>query len=258
MRAISETIAALEERFASANVHWPREVLLSLVDRIRKLTEHPGVPLVGLAGPPGSGKSTLAKALARWCRDCLDLRLTVVSLDDFYLSKADRDQFPAWAPKTRGVPGTHDALLLQNVLNAIRAQRAVSAPVFDKGRDDRIRTRRIEPEHDLVLLEGWCVGAPPMAEAPSGDQGLAWSVSQFNALYAPLWEQLTQRWLLSCADFNAILRWRCQQERQVPEECRMSESEVRHFLKPFWPMIQHVEQRHTDYDFVVDIQQFRL
>ncbi len=74
--------------------------------------------LLGLAGAPGTGKSTLARMLAavesRAGSDAVShpsAPIIVLSLDDYYLTRAERDKLaqtihPALAQ--RGVPGTHD------------------------------------------------------------------------------------------------------------------------------------------------------
>ena len=126
------------------------------------------VGVVGLCGCQGSGKSTLATLLAAWLEAVAGLRVLVLSLDDFYLPRAQRldlaqTRHPLFA--TRGVPCTHDISALGQVIRALqsREDRAISLPSFDKAADDRapsglnIRADSI----DLVLLEGWCVGLLP-------------------------------------------------------------------------------------------------
>lgn len=84
---------------------------------------------------------------------------------------------------TRGVPGTHDLGLLENVLDELRAGRGASLPRFDKTADDRvpaggwesIDTGRLE----LIVIEGWCLGLPPQA-----DTALAEPVNTLEALCA--------------------------------------------------------------------------
>jgi D-glycerate 3-kinase len=85
--------------------------LAELVTRHR--TQREGLFVLGLCGAQGSGKSTLAAALARMlARD--GTRTAILSLDDIYLTRAERLQLarevhPLFA--TRGAPGTHDVAL---------------------------------------------------------------------------------------------------------------------------------------------------
>ena len=79
--------------------------------------------VLGLNGAQGTGKSTLARLLQRLLERVHGLRAAILSLDDIYLSGADRLQrantiHPLLA--TRGVPGTHDVELGIRVLRCLR------------------------------------------------------------------------------------------------------------------------------------------
>lgn len=141
--------------------HWA-----PLADRIAAL---PGRPLVvGVNGAQGSGKSTLCRFLEVLLAD-RGLRAVTLSLDDLYLTKAQRQEaartiHPLFA--TRGVPGTHDVALGMAVLDAVAQGRDFTLPRFDKAVDDR--APQGEPVHgpvDVLLLEGWCMGAVPQPDA---------------------------------------------------------------------------------------------
>src|SRR5690349_22888016 len=108
--------------------------------------------IVGLAGAQGSGKTTLARALIPALAQ-RGLRAVAVSIDDFYLTRVERealahDVHPLFA--TRGLPGTHDVLLALRTLDALAAARSgerVACPSFDKAHDDRA-PRAQWPEHE--------------------------------------------------------------------------------------------------------------
>ena len=132
-----------------------------------------GGPLVvGINGAQGSGKSTLAAFLALLLR-ARGLRVAVLSLDDLYLGRQHRAELarrvhPLFA--TRGVPGTHDvalgAVLIDALMDRGCAGASVDLPRFDKASDDRAPTSLpVATPVDVVLFEGWCVGAAPMATA---------------------------------------------------------------------------------------------
>jgi D-glycerate 3-kinase len=204
-----------------------------------------GAPiLVGLAGAQGSGKSTMAPRLAKRLSDT-GLRTHVLALDDFYLTRAERAELartvhPLLA--TRGVPGTHDLSLLSAALDALLASRAAAVPVFDKGLDDRAGWRAIEGPVDVVLLEGWCVGARPEPDqhlaAPINalerdeDANSAWRKSVNHRLasdYAELFGQLDLRIMLRAPSFDVVLGWRTEQERSLVSG-GMSDSEIERFI----------------------------
>jgi uridine kinase len=79
-----------------------------------------------------------------------------VSMDDFYLSRREREHRKiAW----RAAPGSHDIDLMVQTLAAIRdGSQPLSLPRFDPSQDDRSTDERIEDAPDVVLFEGWILG----------------------------------------------------------------------------------------------------
>ncbi|MGH8252817.1 MAG: adenylyl-sulfate kinase, partial [Steroidobacteraceae bacterium] len=73
---------------------------------------------VGISGAQGSGKSTLAAALQGLLHS-RGFATVVLSLDDFYLTRAQRSELARRVHpllQTRGVPGTHDVALALEVI----------------------------------------------------------------------------------------------------------------------------------------------
>ncbi|MET0292391.1 MAG: kinase, partial [Steroidobacteraceae bacterium] len=98
-----------------------------------------GPLVVGICGAQGSGKSTLTAALSAQL-GAAGLRVAGLSLDDLYLTRAERQRLsrtvhPLLA--TRGVPGTHDVALGTSTFARLGEGGAVALPSFDKGVDDR-------------------------------------------------------------------------------------------------------------------------
>ena len=120
--------------------------------------------LVGVNGSQGSGKSTLCAFLCDWLASEHAARAVSLSLDDFYLTRGERQQLAADVHPllvTRGVPGTHDMDLLASTLRALLAGDSARVPRFDKAVDDRVPDDQWETVAggvDLVFLEGWCLG----------------------------------------------------------------------------------------------------
>lgn len=186
------------------------------------------IPLIGVAGAQGSGKTTLARAAAE------RLSAAHLSLDDVYLTRAERqalarDVHPLFA--VRGPPGTHDLALLERTLTALRAAGAGSRtplPAFDKLADDRA-PRADWPvfagRPSAVLVDGWCLGATPQAEAdlaaPNNaleaeqDGEGSWRRAVSAALagsYAQTFAGFDAVLFLQAPSFDAVLDWRCEQE----------------------------------------------
>jgi D-glycerate 3-kinase len=207
--------------------------------------------VVGISGGQGAGKSTLATAVVAALEN-LGCRAMACSIDDFYLTAAQRrllaqSRHPLFA--TRGVPGTHDVALAQTTLDALLQPGEVMVPGFDKGADDRLPAtawRRFHGPLDLVLLEGWCLGARPQAERDlavpvnelerTQDPEGVWRRAvnaELGGPYRRLFERFTYLLYLQVPDLAAVRRWRGEQEAALAESIRMSDTELRHFVQHY-------------------------
>lgn len=227
-----------------------------------------GVPVaVGLGGPPGTGKSTLANMLQA-AMAAAGEGAAVLSLDDYYLPLADRQRLartvhPLFA--IRGVPGTHDLDLLLQHLGRLRAGdvAGLALPCFDKARDDRMRDTLPwrGPPPRVVLLEGWCVGSPPLTKAaeemaPNAlererDPDGRWRdavrafCSEYDQRLNPL---LDLRWFLDAPDWPTVVAWRWQQEQELGERRRFtSRNGVADFLATFERLSRHMHDTCGDW-----------
>ena len=201
-----------------------------VADDIRKRrAATPGRLVIGLSGAQGSGKSTVAaRAVEQLNRS--GVAAAVLSLDDFYLTKAQRQALaraihPLLA--VRGPPGTHDIAALGEVLLRLRQGEAATSPRFDKLADDRASPAcdRVIGPAQVVLLEGWCVGAEPAAtedldrplnvleagEDPEGVWRRAVEVALAGA-YRSLFAALDGLIFLQAPGFEVVSAWRLQQE----------------------------------------------
>lgn len=218
-----------------------RQLAALLVDDWRSR----GTRLAGVAGGQGAGKSTLGRLLTS-AGAFHGQRLAVLSIDDFYLTKAERERLATDVHplfRTRGPPGTHAIRLLLETLEALMRGGDVAVPRFDKGVDDRAGQVMVAGPVDVVVLEGWCVGAPPRPASESlapinalegeADIDGAWRSAIDDALrgpYAELSEALDAIVYLKVPDLDAVRRWRLQQERERPEAQRMTVAEVARFV----------------------------
>jgi D-glycerate 3-kinase len=199
---------------------------------------------IAIAGAQGSGKTTLAEILTEQLV-LSGVSAVACSLDDFYLERARRIELSQTVHPlliTRGVPGTHDIELCTTTLDGL-TRRPTAMPKFDKGLDDRIE-RNLWPMAgvaDVVVIEGWCLGARPQPVqdlvAPVNelerdeDSDGRWRRFVNGALagYRTLFARFDRLVFLQVPDFDAVRRWRAEQELQLPEEHRMSPAQLRRF-----------------------------
>ncbi|WP_428482731.1 hypothetical protein [Pyruvatibacter mobilis] len=224
-----------------------------------------GLPVAGICGAQGSGKTTLAQALEAELA-AQGMRALMLSLDDFYLPKTERlalaqDVHPLCA--TRGVPGTHDMALFADVLRGLAAaapDTETPVPQFSKLDDDRVPFAdwpRISGRPDIVLFEGWCVGASPLAasalEAPanaleaSEDADGVWRRWWNGCLdrdYWPLWQDLAPLILIRVPGLESVVQSRLVQEAGLaaaePLKPRMDEAAVRRFVAHYERLTRHI------------------
>ncbi|MCZ6659236.1 MAG: kinase [Gammaproteobacteria bacterium] len=210
----------------------------------------PTVHVVGLSGGQGAGKTTLAELLIA-AYHAVGASCVSVSLDDFYLTREERrslglDVHPLLT--TRGVPGTHDIELAEVVLGALLRGEVVALPRFDKGRDDRAPETvwpAVGPNVDVVVFEGWCLGATPQPasqlETPvndlerSEDPSGVWRafVNEASARYHPLWAMIDWWIYLEVPGMQAVRRWRAEQEQDLPVAERMSNADLERFVQHY-------------------------
>lgn len=206
---------------------------------------------VGLCGAQGSGKTTVAEATARLLRRH-GLNAVAISLDDFYLGHEARGWLAGKVHRllqVRGPPGTHDVPLACAVLDRLRGPGETPLPAFDKATDER-RPKRdwrtVEGPLDVVILEGWCVGARPepaerLLEPVNGlerrdDPNRAWRGyvnRQLGEQYQSLFGRLDRLVLLQAPGFEVVQRWRAEQEAKLRARtgAGMTDAEVGRFVQ---------------------------
>ena len=186
--------------------------------------------IVGLSGGQGSGKTTLSEKLEELLiRE--KVSCCVLSLDDFYLSKAKRRELAVHIHPlafTRGVPGTHDVDLLKEILanlSKTNLTSKVKIPIFSKLSDDLLpkeKWRICSPSPRIILIEGWCIGAQPSFlikspktswEKKNDPEGLwkSWTRKE-SGKYLSIWQTLDFMIFIKQDDFEHVVNNRWNQE----------------------------------------------
>lgn len=267
-----------------------RKVVVPLAKRLYDSHQQSGRPLlVGVSGAQGSGKTTLALILAEWLERERGLSTTCLSLDDLYLRRAERMELSHSVHslfETRGVPGTHDvswAKRLFDGLTELDHPKTLAIPVFDKSLDDRAPPGRwpsIDAPVDVVLFEGWCVGARPQpgaalampvnaleAERDSSGKWRRYVNQRLATDYAALFARLELLIMLRIPSFGKVLKWRSLQERKLrerlhdrsrllPGPAALSEAQLATFVQHYERLTRHMLKTMPSYaDAVIDLDE---
>ena len=231
----SDYAASLAELGRSAEENTAlRELHESLASHIRKLCRHKHPTIVGIAGSQGSGKSTHSSLLKTLLEREHGLRTCILSIDDVYLAREQRRELSENVHPllvTRGVPATHDIALAQQTLDALSGadeNTSVALPRFDKAIDDpqpRDAWPKVSGPIDVVLFEGWCMGARPQPAAAliepinpleaQEDPDGRWRQHVNDALagaYSTLFGRLDMLIMLAAPSFEVVFGWRTKQE----------------------------------------------
>ncbi len=211
--------------------------------------------IVGLSGGQGSGKSTISKILQIILEVKFKLNVVCFSIDDFYKTASERKKMSKSIHslfRTRGVPGTHDYKMLTNVFNYLTRKKfkTIRIPKFDKAIDDRSKVRywqTIKKKPDIIIFEGWCVGARPQSikelKKPLNslekeeDTNLTWRKKVNNELrtnYKKIYKLLDKKIYLKVPSFGYVLKWRLLQEKKLRMKLNkkksMNNKEVKRFV----------------------------
>jgi D-glycerate 3-kinase len=219
--------------------------------------------VAGVCGAQGSGKSTACMAMAG-VLEARGLKVARLSLDDLYLTHAERQVLAAHIHPllaTRGVPGTHDVNLGLSVLDGLGRAGTTLLPRFDKALDDRGEPLAFEGPADIILFEGWCVGAraqmPLALETPVNDlerledPGGIWRRyvnASLDGSYQALFSQIGWLCLLATPAFETVLAWRREQEARLGERLSreggqgraMDEAELVRFVAHYERLSRHI------------------
>lgn len=211
---------------------------------------------LGFSGGQGSGKTTVAKILKIILKKFFKRKIHVSSIDDFYKTLKDRNKMsytihPLF--KTRGAPGTHDVNLIKKFFYFVKKKefKKTKLPKFDKSIDDRLKKKywfNIKERPEIVILEGWCVGAQPQTNSlikkpinvleKYEDQDLTWRKHMNEKLkreYKKLFAMIDYYIFMKIPNFNVVFKWRFLQEKKLSKRLRskkkiMFYNEIKRFI----------------------------
>ena len=221
--------------------------------------------IIGLTGGQGSGKSTISQILKIILKEGFNLSTVIFSIDDFYKTLQERK---AMSKKinplflTRGVPGTHNTSLLLKCLKNLKSKnfKKFSIPKFDKSIDDRLSKmfwQNIKTKPDIVIFEGWCVGAFPQKNkdliAPINvlekekDKKRTWRNfvnKELKTRYKKIFKLIDLMIFLKIPSFEYVYKWRSLQEKKLRVTSKgkktMSNKQVKSFIMFYERITRHM------------------
>ena len=256
-----------------------RSFLIPVCFWIAKKTNKKVPLIIGLAGGQGIGKTTITSIITIILKKYFKLDVFKISIDDFYKTIKQRtllskNKHPLLM--TRGVPGTHDIDIMLNFFKKIKVKnfKILKLPKFNKGVDDRCKQSlwyKIQSKPDVVILEGWCVGArsqnskelkkPVNSLEKTHDQNFKWRQYvnyQLKTKYKKLFNQLDYILFLKVKNFSLLRRWRLKQEKKLWLKSKnkknlkiMNKSEVKNFMDTYQRITQQMFKDMPKYSSIV-------
>jgi D-glycerate 3-kinase len=235
--------------------------------------------IIGLAGGQGTGKTTITSIITIILKKYFKLNVFKISIDDFYKTRKQRillskKKHPLLM--TRGVPGTHDIKIILNFFNKIKLKKfkSLKLPKFNKAVDDRCKQSlwyKIQSKPDVVILEGWCVGAKSQnfKELKKSinsleriyDQSFKWRQYvnyQLKTKYKKLFNQLDCLLFLKAENFSLLRKWRLKQEKKLWLKSKnkknlkiMNKVEIKNFMDTYQRITQQMFKDMPKYSSII-------
>ena len=194
---------------------------------------------LGLSGSQGSGKTMVTGILQIILKKFFKKNIYIISIDDFYKTLRDRNRMSQQKHslfKTRGVPGTHDINLIKNFFISVKRKKfkKIKLPKFNKSIDDRSKKNywhNINKRPEIIILEGWCVGAKPQIISSlrkpvnilerHEDKDLIWrkyANEKLKKEYKEVFAMIDYFIFMKVPNFKMVFKWRLLQESKLKKK----------------------------------------
>ncbi len=256
-----------------------KSFLIPICFWIAKKTNNKKPYFVGLAGGQGTGKTTISSILKIILTKYFKLKVFKISVDDFYKTRKDRILLSKKVHPmllTRGVPGTHEINVMLSFFKKIKSKRFknLKVPTFNKAADDRFNKKywyNIKERPDVIIFEGWCVGAKPEKNISLkkpinsmekvNDAKFIWRKfvnQQLKSKYKNLYSQLNCLIYLKAKNFNLLQKWRLKQEhklwlksKKTSKRMIMSKGDVINFMQTYQRITENMFRMMPKYASIV-------
>ena len=235
--------------------------------------------IIGLAGGQGTGKTTISSIINLILVKYFKLKVFKISIDDFYKTRKERYKLSKKVHPllmTRGVPGTHDIDLILRFFRIIKKRnfKSLSLPKFDKSIDDRFNKNqwyKIKSKPDVVIFEGWCVGAksqknielkkPINSLEKIEDKSMKWRKYvnfQLTGKYKTFHNMLDYLLYLKAENFSLLRTWRLKQEKKLFLKSKnkknlkiMNKNQVLNFMMTYQRITEQMFKTATKFSSIV-------
>ena len=209
---------------------WLWGIILPILSDIYTLKKSTNKRIViGLSALPGTGKTTLGLLIERLSLK-MDIKTSVVSMDDFYLPFKEMNMAIKDNPwnVSRGFPGSHSISLIEERILEWKNTGKFNYPVFDKslrnGLGDRSCWKIDFPE--ILILEGWFLGVNQISSQMISSENVKpplhtreieyRSKIQKNLNeYLKIWQLIEKIWQIRPKKFSYMDQWKYNQENEM-------------------------------------------
>ncbi len=253
---------------------WIWGLALPLLSQAYKLNKKsPDRKIIGISALPGTGKTTLGKWLESISLK-LKFKLSVISIDDFYLPSEEMELAIKNNPwnVSRGFPGSHSIDLMKEKLLKWKTEGLLNVPVFDKslrkGLGDRAHWREESP--DLLIIEGWFLGVKPLSIDLDNSEKISPPLSFCESSYRnkiqnnldqylDVWNMIDKIWHLKPLKFEYLNKWKSNQEKsmQFKSGSSLKDDNLSNFLRMLNVSIPHKSFDDINSDVLLMINQER-
>jgi D-glycerate 3-kinase len=256
-----------------------KNFLIPICFWIAKKADNKKPYFVGLAGGQGTGKTTISSIIKIILEKYFKLKVFKISIDDFYKTRKERIALSKKVHPmllTRGVPGTHDINMMLDFFKKSKAKKFknMKLPNFNKAIDDRFPRNKwntINKRPDVIIFEGWCVGARAETDKTlkksinsmekANDHKLVWRKyvnQQLKTKYKKLYSQLNCMIYLKAKNFSLLQKWRLKQEHKLWLKTKkkgghkiMSKGDVINFMQTYQRITQNMFKNMPKYASII-------
>ncbi|MBP5423534.1 MAG: hypothetical protein IJ916_05660 [Paludibacteraceae bacterium] len=218
--------------------------------------------IIGVNGAQGAGKTTFSALLKVVLEIQYNMKVVSFSIDDFYLTRAEREKLAQEVHPlliTRGVPGTHNVHLCEEVISSLcmaSPKTETIIPRFNKAVDDPFPQSQWDSfvgRPNVILFDGWFMGAVEQKETElltpindlerNEDPYCVWRRyvnSQLKDNYKSLFDKIDILVMLKVPSFDKVYEWRTLQENKLRMKTEgqknlrvMSDDELKRFISHY-------------------------